>query len=133
MAAMRGGSPLLSLCVVLAAAARAEGLRLEGWGRRDLFHRSAAATAAALLAPCPALAARKGMMADKKGPEESICYGPNYERVPCASASEVVGESAQTALAKPSADTPDRLDVNNVVAVDFTVFPGLYPTIGPRH
>jgi len=68
------------------------------------------------------------MMAPKREAEESICYGPNYVKVPCDQTGEDMAPTA-TPIAKPNADTPDRIDVNNMIPGEFNKFPGLYPTI----
>jgi len=61
-----------------------------------------------------------------------VCYGPKFEEIPCESQSSAAVGSGGGGGALATKSVNGALDVNNMVGVEFTTFPGLYPTISGK-
>lgn len=101
-----------------------------GANRRAVIQGAASAAAMAAV-PHAALAGTKDIAKRKKANEAPPkCYGPNFVEVPCAGTVESgVGADAVVDASKSGGK---QIDPNNLIASDYSYFPGLYPTIGGK-
>lgn len=64
----------------------------------------------------------------------AVCYDAAFAEVECPDAQGLAPDEAETRSASKGGamDTSAELDVNNMIATEYTIFPGLYPTIGGK-
>ena len=109
----RQGTLFLCLALPFASSLKLNGVASS---RRSVV---AAAASSTMLAAWPAHAKKKVAEAPK-------CYDNRFVEVPCQS--ELQATDAESSDSK----TANELDINNFIAADFKIFPGLYPTIAGK-